>query len=99
MAIYAYRCEQDGEIERRWPIGQAPGSVVCETCGKPATRVYSLPRLSSSSPAKHEVFSAIEHAEGTAERPDVVTSLSPDTRHRRPRTAPLTPALRRLPRP
>lgn len=99
MSIYLYRCDRDGEIEVTRPIGQAPASITCEVCGASAPRVFSSPQLSFSSRRSRAIATAIEHADGTADRPDVVTSLPPATGRRRPATVPLTPTLRRLPRP
>lgn len=99
MAIYAYRCDTDGEIETRRPIGEAPGSIVCGVCGGRARRVYSSPQTAFSSPSRRAISSAIERSEQSAEKPEVVTSLPPDGRRRAARSAPLTPALGRLPRP
>lgn len=100
MAIYEYRCEEDGPFQVTYPMGQAPGSIACRACGAAARRVLSSPQLGFTSRESRAVFSAIEHSEKTAESPDVVTSLPVDTRRaRRPRTVPLTPRLRGLPRP
>jgi hypothetical protein len=42
---------------------------------------------------------AIDHAEKTRDEPDVVTSLPPKPANQRTPVLPLTPTLRRLPRP
>ena len=99
MARYEYRCEQDGLFEAAWPVGSAPELVECAACGSPSSRVFSSPMLSFSSRESREVSAAIEHAEKTRDEPDMVTSVPPGSaRHRTP-VLPLTPALRRLPRP
>jgi hypothetical protein len=97
MARYDYRCEEDGVFEAAWPVGAAPESVECATCGSRSGRVFSSPMLSFSSRESREVFAAIDHAEKTRDEPDVVTSLPPSSR--RTPVLPLTPTLRRLPRP
>lgn len=99
MTIYAYRCAADGVFETAWPLGTAPESNICEVCGGEARRVFSSPMLSFSSPQSHELSAAIEHAEKTRDQPEVVTSLPPTGARRRTPVLPLTPALRRLPRP
>ena len=61
-----------------------------------ARRVFSTPMLTS---APRELVAAIDHAEKTRHEPDVVTSLPPRPAHKRTPVLPLTPTLRRLPRP
>jgi putative FmdB family regulatory protein len=94
MAIYEYRCERDGAFEITRPLGTAPPSAPCPACGEEARRVFSKPLLSSTPRA---LAAALDHEEKTRHEPDVVTSLPP--RRRRTPELPLTPALRRLPRP
>jgi putative FmdB family regulatory protein len=96
MALYEYGCEHDGRFEARYPLGTAPASAACPACGTDARRVFSSPMLLTQ---PRELVAAIDHAEKTRESPDVVTSLPPAPAHRRQPMAPLTPALRRLPRP
>ena len=97
MATYEYGCDQDGGFEVARPLGTAPESVTCPVCGSEARRVFSIPMVRCGS--RTALFAAIDHAEKSRDEPDVVTSL-PSTGARRPtRVLPLTPALRRLPRP
>ena len=96
MAIYEYRCDEDGAFEVTRPIGTAPASIACPLCEREARRVFSSPMLSVASPG---VVAAIDHAEKTRDEPDVVTSLPPASARRRTPVLPLTPTLRRLPRP
>jgi hypothetical protein len=49
--------------------------------------------------AQREVVAAIDHAEKTRDEPDIVTSLPPTGARKRTPVLPLTPTLRRLPRP
>jgi hypothetical protein len=49
--------------------------------------------------APRELVAAIDHAEKTRHAPDVVTSLPPAGARKRTPVLPLTPTLRRLPRP
>jgi putative FmdB family regulatory protein len=96
MATYEYRCDDDGMLEITRPLGTAPQAITCPVCGRPARRVFSKPMLSSLPPA---LVGAIDHAEKTRDKPDVVTSLPPAGGRKRTPVLPLTPTLRRLPRP
>jgi putative FmdB family regulatory protein len=97
VATYEYRCEQDGVFDVTRPLGTAPETVACPVCGSEARRVISVPMFRRGS--RTALVAAIEHAEKSRHEPDVVTTL-PSTGARRPtRVLPLTPTLRRLPRP
>lgn len=96
MAIYEYRCERDGAFDVMLPIGTAPASIACPVCASEAGRVFSSPMLSLAPPA---LVAALDHEEKTRYEPDVVTSLPPRPPHKRTPVLPLTPTLRRLPRP
>lgn len=94
MAPYDYRCDRDGVFEITRRLGSAPASVTCPVCSREARRVFSAPMLSSSPRA---LVAAIDNAEKTRDEPDIVTSLPPS--RRRTPVLPLTPRLKRLPRP
>jgi len=94
MATYEYRCDEDGGFEVTRALGTAPESVPCPACRSEARRVFSPPMLTSTPRA---LGAAIDHAEKSRYEPEVVTSLPP-SRKRTP-VLPLTPTLRRLPRP
>ena len=96
MAIYEYRCERDGAFDVMLPIGTAPASIACPVCASEAGRVFSSPMLSL---APRALVAALDHEEKTRYEPDVVTSLPPRPAHERTPVLPLTPTLRRLPRP
>lgn len=96
MAPYEYRCEQDGVFEIARALGTAPASITCPVCRSEAKRVFSTPMLMS---APRELVAAIDHAEKTRYEPDIVTSLPPAGARKRTPVLPLTPTLRRLPRP
>lgn len=96
MAIYEYRCERDGPFEVTRPIGTAPLSIACPACASEAGRVFSSPMVSF---APRELRAALDHEEKTRHEPDVVTSLPPRPAHKRTPVLPLTPTLKRLPRP
>jgi len=97
VAIYEYRCERDGSFEVTLPIGTAPASIACPQCANEADRVFSTPMVSSFAP--RALVAALEHQEKTKTDPDVVTSIPRRPKHERTPMAPLTPALKKLPRP
>ena len=97
MAIYEYRCDQDGVFEVTRPLGTAPESVTCSVCGSEARRVMSIPMVIGRS--RCALVAAIDHAEKSRHEPDVVTSLPSAGAWRRTTVLPLTPTLARLPRP
>jgi putative FmdB family regulatory protein len=96
VAIYEYRCERDGAFEVTRPIGTAPSSIACPLCESNAERVFSSPMVARTPRA---LVAALDHEEKTRHEPDVVTSLPPAPAHKRTPVLPLTPTLRRLPRP
>ncbi len=96
MAVYEYRCERDGVLEVIRPMGTAPESITCPACRREAQRVFSKPMLSS---APRALVAAIDRAEKTRDEPDLVTALPPRGARRQTPVLPLTPTLRRLPRP
>ena len=97
MAIYEYRCDQHGVSEITRPLGMAPKSVTCLVCGSEAKRVFSVGMIRSGS--RTALFAAMDHAEKSRHEPDVVTSVPSTGVRKRTPVLPLTPALRRLPRP
>jgi putative FmdB family regulatory protein len=97
MAFYDYRCETDGVFEITRPLGSAPATAACPACGTPARRVFATPMLATTAPKA--LVAALDHAEKTRHEPDVVTALPRRPPHQRTPTLPLTPTLRRLPRP
>jgi putative FmdB family regulatory protein len=96
MAIYEYRCERDGAFEVTREIGTAPAAIACPVCASEAVRVFSSPMISL---APRALVAALDHEEKTRHEPEVVTSLPPAPAHKRTPVLPLTPTLRRLPRP
>ena len=96
MALFEFRCAEDGAFEIRAPIGAPPTSAPCPGCGHEASRVYSKPMLMR---APRALVAAIDNAEKSAHEPEVVTSLPRLPRHQRTPVLPLTPKLRGLPRP
>jgi putative FmdB family regulatory protein len=96
MAIYEYRCERDGAFDVMRPIGTAPASVTCPECAGEAVRVFSNPMVSF---APRALVAALDHEEKTRYEPEVVTSLPATGARKRTPMMPLTPTMRRLPRP
>jgi len=96
MAIYEYRCDRHGAFDVLRAIGTAPASSACPVCERAARRVFSAPLLARTPPG---LVAAIDHAEKTRDEPDLVSSLPPADPRKRTPVLPLTPTLRRLPRP
>ena len=96
MAIYEYRCQLDGPFEVMRPIGTAPASIACPVCAGESGRVFSSPMISL---APRALVAALDHEDKTRHEPDVVTSLPPAPAHQRTPVLPLTPTLKKLPRP
>jgi putative FmdB family regulatory protein len=96
VARYDYRCDRDGAFEITAPLGAAPSASACPHCGGQARRLFAAPMLKT---VPRALVAAFDHEEKTRYAPDVVTSLPPASARRRMPMAPLTPALRRLPRP
>ena len=97
MPIYEYRCDQHGVSEITRPLGTAPKSITCSVCGSEARRVFSVGTIRSGS--RGALLAAVDHAEKSRHEPDVVTSVPSTGASRRTPVLPLTPALRRLPKP
>ena len=95
MPTYAYRCDRDGPVELRRPMGEAAAVEACPVCAGEAVRVVTAPRLSLAPRAR---VAAIDRAERTRSEPDVVTAPPPRPGSRRA-APPVHPATRRLPRP
>jgi putative FmdB family regulatory protein len=96
MAFYEYRCDRDGAFEVSGPLGAPPESAACPACSRDGRRVFSKPMLLR---APRELVAAIDKAEKSRYEPEVVTSLPPAGARKRTPVLPLTPTLRRLPRP
>ncbi|MCW2716282.1 MAG: hypothetical protein QOG20_482 [Pseudonocardiales bacterium] len=95
MATYGYRCDVDGPVDVKLPIGTAPATIACPNCGEPAARVFTAPMLGL---ADRRRLAAIEHGEKSRDEPDVVSAPAGAPR-RQTRMAPPNPAFARLPRP
>ena len=99
MATYGYRCDRDGSVDLRWPIGTAPATAPCPRCGAPATRTFTAPMLGLANRGR---LAVLDHTEASRTEPAVVSSIpsSPRPGHHRPASAPrLDPRTSRLPRP
>jgi putative FmdB family regulatory protein len=93
MPAYQYRCERDGVVELRRPMGAAPATHPCPVCDGEAVRVFSAPMVAFGSKSAR---TALDRADRTRDHPGVVTALPPRPAGPRP---PATPAQRRLPKP
>lgn len=98
MATYGYRCDVDGPVDVRLPIGTAPGAIACPRCGAPSVRVFTAPLLGLADRTR---LSLIDRAEASGSEPAVVASLPSTPRAgRRAAAAPRPdPRTSRLPRP
>ena len=61
MSLYEYRCERDGLFDVARPLGTAPPTFACPTCGRDASRAISAPMVLGSSRCAWSA--AIERAE------------------------------------
>jgi putative FmdB family regulatory protein len=94
MATYTYRCAADGPLDIRRPIGTAPATVPCPTCGATAPRMITAPMLGLADRAR---MGLIDRAEASRTEPAVVSSVPTAPRPGRPPR--LDPRTRNLPRP
>ena len=96
MALYEYRCDQDGAFDVTLPLGTAPQTHACPECAGDARRVFTSPATKTMN---RDLFRALEHEDKSRTNPEVVTSLPPQPKHQRTPVLPLTPTLAKLPRP
>lgn len=96
MTTYQYRCDTDGVLDVKLPIGTAPPRYPCPVCDREAVRLFTAPLLSLGS---GPIMDAIDRTEKTRDEPELVTSLPSTGARRRTPIAPPNPALQRLPRP
>jgi putative FmdB family regulatory protein len=94
VAIYEYRCRDCGIFDRSMPMGTATPSAACPTCGHDANRVFSVP-MTSRTPGPLAAMLAREEA--SRDYPEVVGSVPPRSRPRRPAAS--EHVLARLPKP
>jgi hypothetical protein len=94
MATYEFSCLRDGVLTTSLPLGQAPPSIPCPTCGALARRRFSVPQLRLGDTRARRLITATE---ATATEPAVVSSPSGHRRatHRRPVADPRTAHLPR----
>jgi putative FmdB family regulatory protein len=96
MATYEYLCADHGSFDVTRPLGTSPQTMACPVCGDDSRRVFSKPMMFFTPP---DLVAAVDHAEKSRDEPEVVTSLPRAPAHKRTPVLPLTPTLRRLPRP
>ena len=96
MAIYEYRCSDCGTFDRSMPMGTAPESARCPTCGRESHRVFSVP-MTYRTPDRLAAMFAREEA--SRDQPEVVNRVPPKARPARPGSAASSPEVRaRLPK-
>jgi hypothetical protein len=95
VAIYQYRCPQDGDFEVARPVGTATTQVACARCGRDAVRVFTAPLVSRG---PRSLMAAIDSTQRTRDQPEVVSVLPPRASRTRATTVSQNPALQRLPR-
>ncbi len=97
MATYTYRCGADGPLDVRRPIGTAPATVPCPTCGATASRMITAPMLGLADRGR---MALIDRAEASRTEPAVVSAIPAAPRPgRAARTPRPDPRTRHLPRP
>ena len=97
VALYEYRCDQDGAVRDNPAAGH--GADVDHVPGVQERGEAGLLEARCCPSAPRDLVAAIDHAEKTRDEPDVVTSLPATGARKRTPVLPLTPTLRRLPRP
>lgn len=94
MTTYAFRCQECGPYDARFPIGTAPDRASCPDCGGSSRRVITAPGIGrGSNPYRR----AVESTMASADAPQIVSSLP--GRARRPQPVTTNPLHRTLPRP
>jgi putative FmdB family regulatory protein len=96
MATYTYRCTVDGPVDVRLPIGTAPSTIPCPTCGATTQRVITIPVLGLADPARMAV---IDRAEASRTEPAVVSAIPAASRPGRRAAPRLDPRTTGLPPP
>jgi putative FmdB family regulatory protein len=95
VTTYEYRCAEGSLFEASHPLGHAPETMPCPSCGGPAHRRISPPHLSRTGSS---AFRLIDATERSAAEPEVVDSTIPGT-PRRVQKYSSNPLHRKLPRP
>jgi putative FmdB family regulatory protein len=94
MPTYAFRCQDCGPYDERYPIGTAPDRSSCPGCGGPSVRLITAPGLTGG---RNPYRGAVERTVASAETPQVVSALP--GRGRRSIPISTNPLHRKLPRP
>jgi putative FmdB family regulatory protein len=95
MSRYEYRCGDHGPFDTSWPMGAAPGSVDCPSCGRPAARSFTAPLLRRTAKPLADLRNKEEKS---SDQPEVVTAVPPKRRAAPSRTVDSNPLWSRLPR-
>jgi putative FmdB family regulatory protein len=96
VPIYEYRCTECADFEQVHGMGQAPDTVECPRCSRPARRRMSAPRLSMAGSA---AFRLLDASARSAHEPAVVSAIQPEGRTGSPQTVSSHPLHQKLPRP
>ncbi|WP_420122819.1 FmdB family zinc ribbon protein [Nakamurella sp.] len=94
MTTYAFRCQECGPYDARFPIGTAPDRASCPECGGSSVRLITAPGIGRGSDPYRR---AVERTTASADAPQVVSSV-PGSGRRAPAVT-THPLHRRLPRP
>lgn len=70
MPIYAFACPECGPFDVSRPMADAAAPASCDTCGAPASRVFTPPRLAALA---RPVRGLLDREERSGHEPDVVT--------------------------
>jgi putative FmdB family regulatory protein len=95
MTMYAFRCQECGPFDARYPIGSAPDRSSCPDCGGSSSRMITAPGIAGG---RDPYRLAVERTMASADAPRVVSSL-PATNSPRPARVTTNPLHRTLPRP
>jgi putative FmdB family regulatory protein len=88
VPTYSYSCPDCGGFDRIRPMAEAAGEAHCPRCDRTSRRVWSAPALRALDPA---LRGALDAQAGSADAPQLVTSLPPRSAADRRRS----PAMRR----
>jgi putative FmdB family regulatory protein len=79
VATYEYSCSDCGTFDRSMPMGTAPESARCPTCGRESHRVFSVP-MTYRTPDRLAAMLAREEA--SRDQPEVVDRVPQRARPR-----------------
>ncbi len=95
MTMYVFRCTECGLFDAAFPIGTAPTDIACPECSSRSMRLITAPRINHGASGYGR---AIERAQASADRPQVVSGALPGA-PQRPTPVTRNPLHAKLPRP